>query len=249
MKQPVLSLFVALCCLASFIPVDPSLKRTAPSTGPVLQIQRCADFVLNGIGDEPAWQATAWSLLTKLDSGGRKYTTKCRMMYSTSGIYLSFTGDDDLITTRLYKDYENIFDGDVFEVFFHPDTARPVYFEYEINPLEKQLALSIARVGNKSLSWMPWNPDMPAMIRRKVHVNGSSSPKPGDAIHGWSAEIFFPYVVLGLLPDTPPKPGTRWDANFCRIDYDSGKMMLYSWSPNIQTSFHELGHYGTIEFE
>jgi len=65
----------------------------------------------------------------------------------------------------------------------------------------------------------------------------------------WSAEIFFPYEILALLPGVPPKSGSQWKGNFCRIDYDSGKMIQWSWSKKIVKDFHEVQHFGTIIFE
>lgn len=59
----------------------------------------------------------------------------------------------------------------------------------------------------------------------------------------------FPNELLELLPNVPPKSGVVWNANFYRIDYDTGKMIKWSWSPTIEKSFHELEHFGQIKFE
>jgi hypothetical protein len=54
---------------------------------------------------------------------------------------------------------------------------------------------------------------------------------------------------LDLLDNIPPKSGTIWNANFCRLDYDSGNMVKWSWSPTIQNSFHELEKFRSMQFE
>jgi len=51
------------------------------------------------------------------------------------------------------------------------------------------------------------------------------------------------------MPGVPPQSGNIWNANFCRIDYDSGKSLEWSWSPAIVSSFHELEHFRSIKFE
>jgi len=172
------------------------------------------------------------------------------MLYSEKGIYLLFSGEDDLISTKDYKDGQEIYEGDVFEFFLHTDPGKPPYFEYEINQMERQLTLTLARFPHKNIAWSPWDYEyaQDPVIRKKVAVNGGVK-KPGAPIRGWSAEIFFPYELLGLLPGVPPKSGTIWNANFCRIDYDSGKMVQWTWSKKIKSSFHELENFGTIVFE
>ncbi|HTE08920.1 MAG TPA: carbohydrate-binding family 9-like protein, partial [Flavitalea sp.] len=111
----------------------------------VLLIKRCADFVITGKGDNKAWEATTWSVLgKKVDAGGKNYGTQFKMIYADKGIYLLFRGEDEKVTTKNYKDFEEIYEGDVYEVFFHPDPAVPLYFEYEINPMGRELILTLA---------------------------------------------------------------------------------------------------------
>jgi hypothetical protein len=218
--------------------------------GDTALIRKTADFTITGRGDDPAWAATSWQVFTKIDSSGRSYNSKSKMLYSAKGIYLLFSGEDDRITTKDYKDDEDIYEGDVFEFFLHTDPDKPPYFEYEINQLERQLVLTLARFPHKNLAWSPWKFEYekdPLIQRRTAVSNGKKQV--GATISGWTAELFFPYELLGLLPGVPPKSGTIWRANFCRIDYDSGKMVQWTWSRKIRSSFHELENFGTILFE
>ena len=68
------------------------------------------------------------------------------------------------------------------------------------------------------------------------------------AITSWSAELFFPYDLFRPLGNVPPASGTFWNANFYRLDYDSGKMIKWAWGP-VQNSFHELNKFRRIKFE
>ncbi len=225
-------------------------------------IRKTSDFTITGNGDNTAWDKTGWQQFIKIDSGGKNYNSKSKMLYSEKGIYLLFAGEDERISTKNYKDDDEIYEGDVFEFFLQPDPGKPPYFEYEINQLDKQLILILSGSPNKNLAWSPWRYEykMNPIIRKKVSIKSETKKnvavvktgevmKPGAAIKYWSAEIFFPYEILGLLPGLPPKSNMVWRANFCRIDYDSGKMVQWTWSKKIKSSFHELENFGFILFE
>ena len=224
-------------------------------------IRKTSDFTITGRGDNAAWDKTGWQQFIKIDSGGKNYNSKSKMLYSEKGLYVLFAGEDERITTKNYKDDDEIYEGDVFEFFLQPDPGKPPYFEYEINQLDKQLILILSGSPNKNLAWSPWRHEykMNPLIQKKVAINSGTKKmgisktgeamKPGAAIKYWSAEIFFPYEVLGLLPGLPPKSNMVWRANFCRIDYDSGKMIQWTWSKKIKSSFHELEKFGFIVFE
>lgn len=213
-----------------------------------LPVKACVDFSITGSGDNSEWNKATWNRLTKLDEGSEAYETLFKILHSSTGIYVLFQGVDTKITTQSYQDYEAIFNGDVFEVFFHPDPTVPVYFEYEVNPLDKELVLCISRQSGRMNSWIPWHrgPEN-GIVQKKVSIDGEKQV--GSSIKSWKAEIFFPYGSLGLLPGVPPEPGSLWNANFCRLDYDTGTMIKWSWSPSIKSSFHELEAFLSIRFE
>jgi hypothetical protein len=185
--------------------------------------------------------------LAKLDAGGEDYESKFKIIYSQKGIYLLFSGKDNKITTKFDKDFGNLFEGDVFEVFFHPDPQMPLYFEYEINQLNKELVLIIPNLNGKIHGWVPWNYENERKVIKKVHLEGGK-PESNGAIKSWSAELFFPFGLLSPLSNVPPTSGAVWNANFYRLDYDSGKMIKWAWTP-VNVSFHEFEKYRPIQFE
>lgn len=212
-----------------------------------LLVRKCADFNLTGKGDNHEWSMTEWNYLKKLDSSSKIYSSKFKILYSAKGIYVLFNGDDDKISTEYAKDFEDLFKADVFEVFFHTDPETPVYFEYEINQLNKELVLLVTKVNGKFHGWMPWHYEKERKIKKMVNVVGGK--KIANAkITSWSAELFFPYELLTALGNVPPTSGTLWNANFYRLDYDSGKMIRWAWGP-VQNSFHELEKFRPIKFE
>ncbi len=223
---------------------------TKADTSVSYTVKKCGDFKVSGDGGHQEWRKAEWATFTRIQSEGNEYVSRSKMMYSEKGIYLLFSGTDKKITTQNWKDFETIYEGDVFEVFFHPDPANKQYFEYEINPLGRELLLILTRTGKRTLSWIPWLGEYKAfkVVERAVNIKGGKQ-EIGANITSWTAEIFLSYDVLALLPNTPPKSGTTWNANFCRIDYDDGKQIEYSWSPTMTTGFHALEHFQKIVFE
>ena len=204
----------------------------------------CKDFHITGNGDDKVWAKTEWTHMEKLDSGGKDYLSRFKILCSETGIYVLFNGEDDLLTTFDNPDFTKIFQADVFELFFHPDPSAPCYFEYQINALNKELILfAINRQGEIS-TYTPW-PYESNKVEKSVYVLGDKLP--GAKILGWSAEVFIPFKLLSSINNCPPKHGEVWKANFCRLDYDSGNMIKWAWAP-IDTSFHELDRYYNLVF-
>ena len=54
---------------------------------------------------------------------------------------------------------------------------------------------------------------------------------------------------LAFFQDVPPKAGTKWRANFYRMDYDD-KSVTSAWDwARVGPSFHEYKKFGTLVFE
>lgn len=242
-----ITLFIALLLVSIASPFYSAAKNLSVSGEMVdtLIVRTCDDFTITGDGGHSSWTRAPWNQLVKLDSGGTKNATQFKMMYSSQGVYVLFEGDDQKITTKNYSDQDNIFNGDVYEVFFHTDPEAPVYYEYEVNALGKELALSISSL--KGYGYMAWIPRRNT-VKKEVRIR-QGKPEIDASLKGWTAEIFFPYGSLGLMPNMPPSSGTTWRANFCRLDYDTGAMVKWSWSPSIKKSFHELEQFNLIRFE
>ena len=238
MKIYSLLLFIFSC--SSLLAQEPANRA-----GPLL-VKRCTDFAITGKGENAEWKKTNWITLHQIDEG-KQYETKYKILYSAKGIYVLFSGEDEKITSTFENDFDNLFNADVFEVFFHPDPSTPLYFEYEISPLNKELVLLIPNLKSGAYGWVPWHYTGERKVKKNVHTEGGQM-QAGAAIRSWSAELFFPYSLLSPLSNIPPKSGTVWNANFCRLDYDSGSMIKWSWSP-VKRSFHEFKKFRSIRFE
>ena len=211
-----------------------------------LLVSKCVDFDITGKGDNDEWKKTNWVQLAQLDVAKENYETKFKILYSKKGIYVLFYGKDKRITTTYEKDFDNLFNADVFEAFFHPNPDLSLYFEYEVNALSKELVLLIPNYKNSFMGWMPWQYEGRRKVQKKVDVDGGAA-KSGATIQAWTAEVFFPYELVSIMSQAP-ESGAVWKANFCRLDYDEGKMVKWSWSP-VESSFHEYQKFRSIKFE
>ena len=211
-----------------------------------LVVKKCVDFAVNGTGDNREWQKTGWVRLNQIEKSTKQLESKIKILYSSTGIYVLFNGEDQKITSTYNNDFEKLYNGDVFEVFFHPIPTEPLYFEYEISPLSKELVLLISNHNGKLGQGVPWGYEEIKVVKKVTLIGGSA--KHNSAIQGWTAELFFPNALLNFFGNVPPGSGTRWNANFCRLDYDSGQMVKWSWSP-IKVRFHEFEKYFALQFE
>ncbi|MBL7697367.1 MAG: carbohydrate-binding family 9-like protein [Chitinophagaceae bacterium] len=238
LKLSILATILVFGSFNSFSQTDPQI------------VKKCNDFEIDGKGSGKEWDKAEWQTFTALMQADPRHETKSKVIYSEKGIYVLFSGQDEKITTKDYKQFGEIYEGDVFEVFFHPKPGLPQYFEYEINHLGKELILTLSRAKGGAVAWAPWDYEYNRrnLIKSKVNISGGKS-KIGASITSWTAEIFFPNAIFALMSGTPPQSGDTWNANFCRIDYDTGKPLEWSWSPGIKKSFHELEQFRSIRFE
>lgn len=212
-----------------------------------LQVKKCSDFDVTGKGNNAEWGKTEWNPMARLDTGGKGYESKFKILYSSTGIYVLFNAKDNKISAKYNRDFENLYEGDVFEVFFHTNPKVPLYFEYEINQLNKEVVLIIPNFKGKFYGWIPWHYENERRIKKGIDIVGGKM-EANASINSWSAELFFPYKLFNPLENVPPQSGTVWNANFYRLDYDNGNTMKWSWAP-VKNSFHEFEKFQTIKFE
>lgn len=242
------SIVVALTLAASTLPTwRPSNGGEPKLHAPELRVARTDDFEVNGRGDSAAWEKVPWEPLHLRSSDGSPYETRVKMLYSATGLYVLMDAADRRITATMDEDFADLWNEDVFEFFLWPDERYPVYFEYEISPLGFELPILIPNLDGQFLGWRPWHYEGPRKTRKATTV--AAGPKqPGAEVTGWKAEVFVPYDLLKPLRNVPPKPGTRWRANFYRMDYDGGRAASWDWA-RVGRSFHEFREFGTLVFE
>jgi hypothetical protein len=233
----------AFCLLILLSAFEAKAEENLPET----KVVRCEDFTVNGEGNAAAWEHAEWVNLNRRPGGNHDYTARFKMMYSKTGVYVLFDGTDGKLTATLEGDFLNLWTEDVFECFFWTDERHPVYFEYEISPLGYELPILVPNLDGKFRGWTPWNYEGPRKIQKQVSISGGTKTPHAD-ITNWRAEVFIPYELLVPLQNVPAQPGTKWRANFYRVDYDEKKSTSWDWA-RVGPSFHEFKKFGTLVFE
>ncbi len=209
-------------------------------------ISKCQDFKITGDGSSDVWKSTEWINLTPRNPDHAEYQTNVKVLYSETGIYFLFDCKDKKIISTMKADNLDLWKEDVVEVFFWTDETFPVYFEYEISPMNYELPIMVPNYKGSFLGWLPWHYEGDRRTQHKTSITGGKK-KNGSAITGWMAEFFIPFKLLAPLNNVPPVSGTKWRANMYRIDHDSGSMAFYWQKTN--KNFHEYINFGTFIFE
>ena len=207
-----------------------------------LGIKHTVDFDISGDGTDKAWNATPWFPLTKF-KGTASYITQAKLLYSDKGIYALYSCRDKKITATLKEDFADLYKEDVVEIFFWTDQSTRLYFEYELSPLNYELAILVPNFNGDFFGWRPWHYEG---NRKTSHKTSIVKNKEGG-VEGWTAEFFIPYTLLKPLLNVPPRKGTEWRMNLYRIDYDE-QYTSWTWKP-VKSNFHDIDSYGTVVFD
>lgn len=227
----------------------------------ILNVKSTTDFTVTGDGSAENWQNAGWNILLQHSAKSLKnadwnispqlsgdknveYKTAFKILYSNKGVYCLFRCEDSVITATLKGDFLNLFEEDVVEVFLRPDSNLPVYFEYELSPLNFELPILILNNNEKIMGWQPWPYKGGRKTTHAVKINEENR---GSKRITWTAEVFIPFTLLEPVNNVPPKKGTQWRANFYRIDYDRNPV-YFGWQLTRQ-SFHDPERFGILEFE
>jgi hypothetical protein len=222
-----------------------ALAKTASAPGSAV-IKRCPDFKVTGNGGDENWKKTEWINIPQDGNAEAAYETKVKTLYSETGIYFLYSCRDQKLTTTMKADNMDLWNEDVVELFLWTDETFPVYFEYEISPMNYELPIMVPNYHGTFLGWLPWHYEGERRIQHATSAFGGRKES-GSSVTSWTAEFFIPYKVLAPLNNVPPVSGTKWRANMYRIDYDNGSRR-FTWQP-VGKSFHEYNKYGTFIFE
>jgi hypothetical protein len=207
-------------------------------------VKKCPDFEVTGDGSNTAWKNTEWINLTP-HGKGMNYATKVKILYSSLGVYCMFHCTDNKITSTMKGDFLDLYREDVVEAFFWTDERIPVYFEYELSPYNFELPIMVPNINGYFLGWTPWHYEGKRLTRHAAKI--ITDERDSSNIVAWIAEFFIPFELLKPIVKDPPGSGTRWRANFYRLDYDDG-VSRWTWMP-VERNFHDYRHFGTLIFE
>lgn len=211
-----------------------------------IRIKKTANFQVSGTGDHAGWIQTDWVTLPVQKATGNPLSTSAKLLYSDTGLYFLFRCEDEKLTATLTEDFADLYNEDVVEVFLWPDPSVPIYFEYELSPLNYELPILVPNIQGKFHGWRPWKYSGSRKTQHATSVQGGEKTSHAP-VRGWTAEFFIPYRLLSPIVTTPPASGSRWRGNLYRIDYDRG-FATWSWQKT-GGSFHEFDKFGTLLFD
>ena len=233
---------VVFACLFQLISLSALIVRGQSADSSVLSVNKTKDFDITGDGSAANWKNEKWLPLHQRNENGVAYLTKMKILYADSGIYCLYYCQDNKLTSTLREDFSDLFNEDVVEAFFWTDEKWPLYFEYELSPFNYELPLLIPNFSGNFLGWRPWHYEGDRKTRHATHIF-----RENNKILAWTAEFFIPYKLLKPLTNIPPVKGTRWRANFYRIDYDN-RESAWSWQAT-RINFHDYERFGTLLFK
>lgn len=229
-------------------PTDPNTDQG--DRDDVIEINKTSDFDITGDGSAENWSGTEWVQLNQLNNHEIiTYSTRVKVLYSDTGLYVLFECEDARLTATMDEDFMELWHEDVIEIFLWPEQEEPVaYFEYELSPLNYELPILVSNKDNELAHWQPYSNSYTGerKVRHETTVSGGEKSS-GASVDQWTAEIFIPFDLLRPLKNIFPEPGTEWRANLYRIDYDDDVQTSYAWQP-VSGTFHEYQKFGTFVF-
>lgn len=223
--------------------------------------------VIDGSGDDPAWQRAPWTEdFTDIEGDIRPQPplrTRTKMLWDSTYLYIYAQLQEPDLWGTLRQHDTIIYDDNDFEVFINPDNTTHRYFELEINTLGTVMDLFMCkpyRNGGKALlSW-----DAQGLISA-VRTRGTLN-HPGDVDEGWSVEMAIPFKSLRFWGDPPVGDSTQWRINFSRVEWDrdvvdgryrvrtdasTGRRLPehnWVWSPQGYINMHMPEKWGYLQF-
>jgi len=235
---------------------EATADEPAPFKPPPTTFQcRWADtpITIDGKADEDAWkhaQVIDNFYLPWLGKNARaaKTATKARLLWDREYIYFFAEMED----TDLYADVTEhdgqLWDNDVFELFFKPAEDKPGYYEFQVNAAGAVLDMFLPRRG--AGGYRRFKSDGDFHVEAKVKLDGTLNHWQ-DKDKGWSVEGRIPWKDF-LRTGGRPEPGEAWKFALCRYDYsvDFEGPELSTCAPlKSQTpDFHHHEEYATLRF-
>jgi hypothetical protein len=235
-------LFFLLSALVPFIALSGMGQYADFNAADSVIIKKCPDFQVTGNGSTVEWSRTEWINLTPQEGMVSQYSTRVKTLYSETGMYFLFSCGDKKITSTMKADNLNLWEEDVVEVFLWPDESFPVYFEYELSPMNFELPIIVPNKKGNFLGWLPWHYERDRKTRHSTSIIRGND----GAVTGWYAEFYIPFKLLTPIIQDPPSIGSKWRANLYRIDYDDGQVP-FSWQKT-ENTFHEYNKFGSFVF-
>jgi hypothetical protein len=213
-----------------------------------------APIRIDGHLDEADWQAAEPIPLRETETGRvPNQATSVRALWDDDFLYVGFHCIDASIWSPYVLRNDPLWEQEVVEVFIDDNGNGITYLEYEINPRNALVDLSVInRDGNRdTIRFMTeWDS---LRLRHAAHVDGDPA-RNDTADRSWTVEWAIPWEDFATAPNLPPRDGDTFRANFYRIDRDHRPGAhpeddeYSAWSPTGAINFHVPKRFGTLAF-
>ena len=136
----------------------------------------------------------------------------------------------------------------MFEVFLWPDERDPIYFEYEISPLNRELPILVPNLGGKFLGWRPWHYEGDRKIRKATSAVGGALKSGGDGDRAGRPRSSSPTSCSPRCGTSRPSPARAGGRTSTGWTTTTARPTSWDWS-RVGPSFHEFQKFGTLVFE
>ncbi|MFH1707549.1 MAG: carbohydrate-binding family 9-like protein [Planctomycetota bacterium] len=191
-----------------------------------------APITVDGVLDEPAWQAVPWMELRDIETGAAaQLETRVRLVWDDTCLYVAFDVTDPDVNARMKLDEpeprnmwqdQNLLmyvrERQYLELFLDPDADARRYMEFHLNAAGKVndhwLDRGSAQGDQQSVDLSPGNLHLEWDCkdrRAAVNVRGTLN-KRDDTDQGWTIELALPWASLKELTTgaCPPRMGDAW---------------------------------------
>ncbi|MBZ0172345.1 MAG: carbohydrate-binding family 9-like protein, partial [Phycisphaerales bacterium] len=186
--------------------------------------------------------------------------TRAKMLWDDTCFYVFAEMHEPHVWATLTERDSVIFHDNDFEVFLNPEGGTTNYYELEVNALNTQWDLFLAkryRDGGKADDGFNFKG-----LNTAVHVEGTLNA-PSDSDTAWSIEIAIPWSSMDRHADPADAPdnGEVWLINFSRVQWDlEHDGVTYTktpnrpehnwvWSPMGLVDMHLPTRWGRVRFE
>ncbi|MCC6443253.1 MAG: carbohydrate-binding family 9-like protein [Armatimonadetes bacterium] len=219
--------------------------------------------VIDGKLDDDAWQNAPWTDDFQDIEGSIKpkprFRTRARMLWDDRYLYIGAVLEEPHVWGTLTEHDAVIFNDNDFEIFIDPNGDTHEYYEIEINALNTEWDLFLARPykdgGPPVNGW-----EIPG-LKTAVHVDGTLN-NPSDTDRGWSVEFALPWKALLECAGRPglPADSEQWRIDFSRVEWAHevvggqyrrvpGKREdNWIWSPPGVIDMHRPEKWGYLQF-
>ncbi|MFZ9888797.1 MAG: carbohydrate-binding family 9-like protein [Myxococcota bacterium] len=216
---------------------------------PTLQVPlRRAPIAIDGRLEETDWAQApragpflAWDGVRPL-----RNRTWVRALWDDENLYVAFECEDSDVHTPYTERDDPLYESEAVEVFLDADGDGDEYVELQAAPNDVHFDAAF-RGGRRKNFETTYN----VAFETRTHIDGTFNDG-SDTDRGFVSEWRIPLEEIRDLPGKPA-PGTRWRANFFRLDRrrSNGRVTgseASAWSSPLSGDFHHLARFGDLVF-